>query len=452
MDATALKKQIQDALSRHVAGDGDGLLFLGNPQDPIPRLLIRDPVLDATEVRVWMMLRTEVENARMSAAFPDQKRLARSVGCSKPTLVRALRHLRALRWITVFPLPRHGKHGGNGRNRGNAYLLHDEPLDLAASLQIDPHYLAFIRKGAGSKQGRSQRICEAVLRSIDQEVEMGRDITVSRPATRILSARMNSLRSRPDPSLVQVHPVTSLSKSRVKNFNSGPEKARVKIFNSGPTSTVRSSSNKKILTTQEVSSKQPRAREGQVHWHACLTESQRSILAPYLDALPAKYRQDVLDEFTGKYLRKRKEGRPIDSIAGYMNSLCQRARDGHPEPFRLTQDGRRIAKERSGGTGAGTNGPGADRQVVNPRTSSKEDKELWSKCLDALAGALPADEISTYLRPVVPVRIGRNIDLLVPNRFVKDQVIERLDQIRAALSRLLGSVPRVRVEIGGGAV
>ncbi len=122
------------------------MLYLGNWQDPIPRLLILDRTLDASDVRLWAYLRTLFTQPGMPTAFPSYKDIQRDLPMAKATLAGCISILRATRWITRCATVRDGR----GRYKGNIYALHNEPLNLADTLYLDDEYMAFLTKATPS--------------------------------------------------------------------------------------------------------------------------------------------------------------------------------------------------------------------------------------------------------------------------------------------------------------
>ncbi|MCP1367181.1 STY4528 family pathogenicity island replication protein, partial [Halomonas sp. BBD48] len=108
----------------------DGLLFLGNPHETVPRALLVDHRLGAVDVLGWQVIRL-MSNADRSTAFPtydELEPLLRSGAgqkASRKTVARVIAILRLTRWMT---LGMKARNTANGRMIGNIYVLHDEPL------------------------------------------------------------------------------------------------------------------------------------------------------------------------------------------------------------------------------------------------------------------------------------------------------------------------------------
>lgn len=76
--------------------------------------------------------------------------------------------------------------------------------------------------------------------------------------------------------------------------------------------------------------------------------------------------------------------------------------------------------------------------------------DLWSQCLAILEKEIPAQQISTWIRPLQAEMNGRSLQLLAPNRFVlqwvTDKYSDRLEQLLQELSA--GQVADVRFAVG----
>jgi chromosomal replication initiator protein len=76
--------------------------------------------------------------------------------------------------------------------------------------------------------------------------------------------------------------------------------------------------------------------------------------------------------------------------------------------------------------------------------------DLWSQCLAILENEIPAQQLSTWIRPLQPEMNGRNLQLLAPNRFVlqwvTDKYASRLQELVQEISS--GQVPDVKFSVG----
>ena len=97
-EATSASSGQEDAL--------DGLLFMGNPHETVPRALLLDQRLGAVDVLGWQMIRL-LSNADRTTAFPtydELEPLLRSGAnrkASRKTVARVIAILRLTRWMTL---------------------------------------------------------------------------------------------------------------------------------------------------------------------------------------------------------------------------------------------------------------------------------------------------------------------------------------------------------------
>lgn len=167
----------------------EGLLFLGNWHDALPRLLIQDPILQPVDKVVWQVIKLQAV-AQGATGFPTYDQIARWANvASDTTVARAIAILRSTRWLTLCIQKARTK---KGRFRGNVYALHDEPLSLGDTLHLDPEYMQFLcRLAAKPGEGRVGDVAKAVLGSIEQDIQEGIDVTAPRDA---MTERMEAMR------------------------------------------------------------------------------------------------------------------------------------------------------------------------------------------------------------------------------------------------------------------
>ncbi len=143
--------------------NAEALLFIGNWNDALPRLLIHDPVLEPVDKIVWAVIKT-CTDPRRGTAFPNYATIARLANVSaEGTITRALAILRVTRWLSLCGRARDRR----GRFRGSVYALHDEPLPLPDALHLDPEYLTFTHRSTSHSHARVALVASGVLRSLE---------------------------------------------------------------------------------------------------------------------------------------------------------------------------------------------------------------------------------------------------------------------------------------------
>ncbi len=80
------------------------------------------------------------------------------------------------------------------------------------------------------------------------------------------------------------------------------------------------------------------------------------------------------------------------------------------------------------------------------------DNALWSKCLERLENELPAQQFNTWIRPLHAVGEEEQIQLLAPNRFVRDWVKDKYVERIAILLDSLSANGGIRISVAVGSV
>jgi hypothetical protein len=156
----------QSLILQREAGMADdfAVLFTGNWHDSIPRNVILNQQLSPVEKITWQALRLTIANPQQPGSAPSREGLAAMVNCSPPTVTSSRQMLRLTRYMTHCSTVRN-----QGRFVGEIYLLHDEPMTLSDTLQLDPEYIDFVKMLTTSNKAKALRQEAArVLREIDQ--------------------------------------------------------------------------------------------------------------------------------------------------------------------------------------------------------------------------------------------------------------------------------------------
>ncbi|MEC9356529.1 MAG: STY4528 family pathogenicity island replication protein [Pseudomonadota bacterium] len=375
--------------------NAEALLFIGNWNDALPRLLIHDPVLEPVDKIVWAVIKT-CTDPRRGTAFPNYATIARLANVSaEGTITRALAILRVTRWLSLCGRARDRR----GRFRGSVYALHDEPLPLSDALHLDPEYLAFTHRSTSHSHARVALVASGVLRSLELDVAEKKSMeSESDPMTQRIEAQRlirhredqaspgssNSATRRaafsrsfatrfellPEPTDVQSHPpdqpqiLGSVLPRLLDNLRAGHQPQNL----SPPPDPHGGSSSKKIkttTTTPEVVVKTAIAENGsrrqgaepaddpelalqRYRWPDWLGTNARHLALMELRRAPLALRQTVLDLL---------DQRQHDAAAGiadrlrhpiqYLRSLCQLAAAGRIEALTPSQPFETPAEQRA---------------------------------------------------------------------------------------------------------
>jgi hypothetical protein len=334
--------------------DADSLLFLGNWHDSIPRALTLDPILEAVDVRVYLLIRT-VLSARGVSRFPSYDEIQRLLNLSRATVARSILILRASRWISLCNCLRDEA----GRFKGNVYAVHDEVLTLSDAVALDGHYIEFLEGIENHHHNRVGLVAHAVLETIRHQVRRRDDVGVSySPLIRFGCGSERLLAANPE----QISRLNTAHDScdAVQNLNSEVAGKNLNLETSGPVqnlnspekqienqqvndqeknlnSAVCSSSFINIKTTTanniwDNSEKSESAREASARrliFPSDLSPDECRLARDYLLTLPTADHQDLLDELAAQMLAKRNTDKPIRNALGYLHWMCERLSEGH---------------------------------------------------------------------------------------------------------------------------
>lgn len=342
----------EEASASDVGEDAfDGLLFMGNPHETVPRALLLDQRLGAVDVLGWQMIRL-MSNADRTTAFPtydELEPLLRSGAnrkASRKTVARVIAILRLTRWMTLGMKARNTE---NGRVIGNIYILHDEPLAAAESLSLNADYMAYVvkctRHHNTSVAEVANLIYDELARSgvldmpsrldvIDQRAKRQRrtEFPAETKATaKETQAELPSFRRKlsqfPEQDSQNFH-----RKLRQESSTCDPVSDQ-----DGPT-TVRSNTNIVCKTT----AREPDATALIWSWPLELTAEERESATLLLTGLTTECQQAVIDEAAGRI-----EAGKVKNAMAYLHTLAKRAAS---ETFQLTHFGRAVAGKRCGNT------------------------------------------------------------------------------------------------------
>lgn len=326
-------------------GSGDGLLFLGNWHDAMPRLIFQDPVLQPVDTRIWGVIKIAAAGTGPTA-FPTYKQIAKTANVgSEATVARSMAILRAARWFSLC----HRVRDAQGRFRGNIYALHDEPLPLADALYLDQAYIQFLEQAQTHAHPQVRKIAAAVLGTIEEDLREGDGgIENVNPMYR----RQEAIRTLQG----EATRYFGFSSRQLQNLKSAPEPTPLQKMKCGPPQNLKSDcsscsyTNKKTTTTTTAEVEQTaactrEAESGQetLAFPASLTPNEHRLASMCLRNAPGAMHQDILDELAGRLLSAKRKNEPIDNPVGYLAQLCKAARQGS---FILTSLGLKAREQR----------------------------------------------------------------------------------------------------------
>ena len=160
----------------------DRLLFLGNPQQSVPKRLLLARNLSPRDKFAWQLLRLHAHDTG-SGVFPSYSLLQDWLSdqpegekASRSTVSNTLMMLRITRWLSLCQRVRDAQ---NGRITGNLYALHDTPLSHTDACRMDSEYLALLTSCSCHRNHRLRTTATGLLLTLQQPVDSERTCTES---------------------------------------------------------------------------------------------------------------------------------------------------------------------------------------------------------------------------------------------------------------------------------
>lgn len=361
--------------------DQSSLIYLGNWQDPYPRLLVTDPVLEPVDKLVWQIIRLHISAPGAVTAFPNYETVRTFANIkSNHTVARALAILRATRWLSLCARVRDVR----GRYLGNIYVLHDEPVTLGDAMYLDSEYMTFLQTSLAHNHPRVKRIVENVIATIEEMIGDGLDVTGERIQTWSYERRLGVIaqgQHEPSLQLSERNEFYAISDSRIHALAEDEEQRHGQIMhmedgNDDPVQIVHTApmgesthvqkthmdqtaenrpvqnmhtdeniengqvqklhtaicSSSNNINTTTTNTPTPRVREA-LHFPPRISANERKLAMMYLESIDELQQQDVLDEWHGRLLAANRRSTPIENPIGYLASLCRRIKSGE---FQIT--------------------------------------------------------------------------------------------------------------------
>ena len=361
-----------EQLRRHPAGDDalGAMLYLGNLQESIPSLLIRDPVLDPSAKIVWQIIRVLITEAGQHQAFmPGVQQIADEARLSRPTVVRCLAALRVTCWLTRRSIQ--DSQDPQARFNSALYLLNDEPLPLPETVRLDPEYMAFLMDAREHGSPGIRAAARMIWDSIQEDLDQGEDVLA--PPDR-LNRRMEALqhvRGHQDKAFFGIHPgQIRCGFHRVKNLNpvetlrggscsssyinttttttttptegfseNGPGSDGSPITPGDSPGGVVGSNRQGMDSVGAPADSQSPGEAGAANeilrkliWPAALNQNLRILACMQLRHAPDSSRQSILDELDGRLQAASQGASPVYDPIRWLRKLCEKCRNGEFTP------------------------------------------------------------------------------------------------------------------------
>ncbi|PJG81922.1 STY4528 family pathogenicity island replication protein [Caviibacterium pharyngocola] len=132
----------------------NGLLFFGNQHETVPTRLLHDIYLTPRAKFAWQLIKSKAREFQ-GGLFPSYEVLGKLLSdkpysntvLSRKVVTQTLLLLRLTRWLTLCETVR----SHQGYVIGNIYLLHDEPMPIIETVQLNEDYLGLLEKSSQHK-------------------------------------------------------------------------------------------------------------------------------------------------------------------------------------------------------------------------------------------------------------------------------------------------------------
>lgn len=146
-----------------------GLLFFGNQHETVPTRLLFDPYLTSRAKLAWQLIKYKAREFQ-SGMFPSYEVLAKLLSdkpydnalLSRKLVSQTLLLLRLTRWLTLCETVRNEQ----GQVMGNFYILHDEPMPIIDTIQLNHDYIALLEKSIHHKDSFVRAVANHIVENL----------------------------------------------------------------------------------------------------------------------------------------------------------------------------------------------------------------------------------------------------------------------------------------------
>ena len=146
-----------------------GLLFFGNQHETVPTRLLFDPYLTSRAKLAWQLIKYKAREFQ-SGMFPSYEVLAKLLSdkpydnalLSRKLVSQTLLLLRLTRWLTLCETVRNAQ----GQVVGNFYILHDEPMPIIDTIQLNHDYIALLEKSIHHKDSFVRAVANHIVENL----------------------------------------------------------------------------------------------------------------------------------------------------------------------------------------------------------------------------------------------------------------------------------------------
>jgi len=323
--------------------DAGSLFYMGNWHESIPLFIYRDPILESVDRNVYGVIRS-LTSKESATAFPTYDDICKYGNISShATVSRAVAILRLVRWSTQrlvrCPL--------SGQIRRKVYIMHDQPLELADTIQLDPGYMSYIEECQSHHHAYVKKVATLVMERIESDINEGKDISqnehhLSRQNESasfwkesdssyfgFTREDINKLKTQPtsnikeeQTSIIEESPTSIFKEGSALENNDRPTlNNKVRLTSNFEEHSSSSSFLYSPTTTREVGQKTI-SYEFTPFLQELFSNNEKRLVAMQLASLPEQYQQLVINQLSNRIQHdKKKVSKPISLLSWYCNEL-----------------------------------------------------------------------------------------------------------------------------------
>ncbi|OOF82018.1 hypothetical protein BKG92_07740 [Rodentibacter ratti] len=146
-----------------------GLLFFGNQHETVPTRLLFDTYLTSRAKLAWQLIKYKAREFQ-SGLFPSYEVLAKLLSdkpydnatLSRKLVSQTLLLLRLTRWLTLCEIVRNEQ----GQILGNVYILHDEPMPIIDTIQLNHDYIALLESAVNHRDNFVRGVANHIVENL----------------------------------------------------------------------------------------------------------------------------------------------------------------------------------------------------------------------------------------------------------------------------------------------
>lgn len=146
-----------------------GLLFFGNQHETVPTRLLFDTYLTSRAKLAWQLIKYKAREFQ-SGLFPPYEVLAKLLSdkpydnatLSRKLVSQTLLLLRLTRWLTLCETVRNEQ----GQILGNVYILHDEPMPIIDTIQLNHDYIALLESAVNHRDNFVRGVANHIVENL----------------------------------------------------------------------------------------------------------------------------------------------------------------------------------------------------------------------------------------------------------------------------------------------